>query len=71
MAEWFLTSEIAELNRNNIKLIVVGNREIDNKKLLKLFNYAEKLTSKNTGLKLNIAFNYGGKSDIVYDTKNH
>ena len=64
LAEWFLTSEIAELNKNNIKLVIVGNREINNKKLVKLFNYAEKLTLKNTGLQLNIAFNYGGKSDI-------
>tara|TARA_B100000902_G_C27234463_1_gene876626 strand:- start:435 stop:1154 length:720 start_codon:yes stop_codon:yes gene_type:complete len=69
LAEWFLTSEIAEINRNNIKLVVVGNRDIDNKKLVKLFEYAEKLTFNNTGLKLNIAFNYGGKSDILHSVK--
>ena len=69
LAEWFLTSEIAELNKNNIKLVIVGNREINNKKLVKLFNYAEKLTLKNTGLQLNIAFNYGGKSDIISSFK--
>ena len=69
LAERFLTSEIAELNKNNIKLVIVGNREIDNKKLVKLFNYAEKLTKNNTGLQLNIAFNYGGKSDIISSIK--
>ena len=70
LAEWFLTSEIAEINNNNIKLVFIGNREIKNKKLLNLFDYAENLTFNNSGLKLNIAFNYGGKYDILHAVKN-
>lgn len=69
LAEWYLTSEIADLNKNNIKLKIIGNRNIHNDKLVKLFDYAENLTKNNSGIKLNIALNYGGKRDILNAVK--
>ena len=69
LAERFLTSEIAELNKNNVKLTIIGSKDIINQRLVKLFNYSEKLTSNNTGIRLNIALNYGGKRDIVQSVK--
>tara|TARA_E500000178_G_C16843580_1_gene671746 strand:- start:20 stop:733 length:714 start_codon:yes stop_codon:yes gene_type:complete len=69
LAERFLTSEIADLNKNNVKLSIIGSKDIINQRLVKLFNYSEKLTSNNTGICLNIALNYGGKKDIVQSVK--
>ena len=69
LAERFLTSEIAELNKKNVKLSIIGSKEINNNKLVNLFEYSEKLTADNTGINLNIALNYGGKKDIVQSVK--
>lgn len=61
--------EIAELNRNNARLRVIGFREHAAPEVAQLFVEAEELTKNNTGLQLNVAFNYGGKQDILQATK--
>ncbi|MCJ8324050.1 MAG: isoprenyl transferase [Rhizobiales bacterium] len=64
-----LKKEVAELNRKNCRLRVVGFRQHAAKEVAALFADAEQLTKNNTGLQLNIAFNYGGKQDILQATK--
>ncbi|NRA85961.1 MAG: isoprenyl transferase [Rhizobiales bacterium] len=64
-----LKKEIAELHQKNSRLRVIGFREHAAPEVGKLFQDAEELTKNNTGLQLNIAFNYGGKQDILYATK--
>lgn len=61
--------EIAELHRKNARLRVIGFREHAAKEVASLFAEAEELTKNNTGLQLNVAFNYGGKQDILQATK--
>lgn len=64
-----LKKEIAELHQKNCRFRVIGFREHAAPEVAALFNEAEELTKNNTGLQLNIAFNYGGKQDILAATK--
>ena len=60
----FLSSKIKELNKEKIKFTVLGKKKF-NKKLNDLLNYSEKLTSGNRRLQINLALNYGSKSEII------
>ena len=65
MLETYLIEKLDELNRNNIKLKVIG-RKIFSQKLNKLLNYAESKTKNNKTIQINLALNYGSKAEIVY-----
>ena len=60
----FLSKKIKELNEEKIRFYVIGRKKF-NKKLNRLLNYSEKLTSKNKRLQINLALNYGSKSEII------
>ncbi len=60
-----LEKETRVLHKNNVKLHVIGDLSAFSDKLQKKIAEAEGLTSKNTGLMLNIAANYGGRWDIT------
>ena len=60
----FLSNKIKELNKEKIKFQVIGKKKF-NKKLNKLLKFSEKLTSKNKRLQINLALNYGSKSEII------
>jgi len=60
-----LQREVKRLNDNNVILKVVGDRSAFPESLQKEIISAETITSTNTGLKLVIAANYGGRWDIV------
>ncbi len=60
----FLSNKIKELNKEKIKFYVIGKKKF-NKKLNKLLNYSEKLTERNKKLQINLALNYGSKSEII------
>jgi len=60
----FLSNKIKELNKEKIKLFVIGKKKF-NKNLNNLLNYSEKLTSNNKRLQINLALNYGSKSEII------
>lgn len=57
--------EIDELNRNNVKLITTGR--IDGLSLTrrKVLALACEKTRENSGLVLNLALNYGGRTEII------
>lgn len=63
--EKYLKTEVKNMLKNNIKLIVTGRKENISSKLLKSIAEVEKLTVKNDGLTFNICFNYGGRSEII------
>jgi undecaprenyl diphosphate synthase len=63
-----LKREVVKLHENNIRLILIGDRSKFNADLVKQIKDAEKLTTKNTGLTLTIAANYGGRWDILNAT---
>ena len=61
----FLSNKIKELNKEKIKFFVIGKKKF-NKNLNNLLNYSEKLTANNKRLQINLALNYGSKSEIIY-----
>lgn len=62
---WALRNEVKKLNKNNIRLRIIGERSRFHCDLQSAIAEAEKLTANNTGLTLQIAANYGGQWDIV------
>ena len=64
LLENFLIKKIKEFHKQNIKLSILGKKNFS-KKLNKLLNNSEKLTKKNNKLQINLALNYGSKSEIV------
>lgn len=48
----------------NVILRVIGDRSALSDKINRAIDYAEEYTSKNTGLVLNVALNYGGRDEI-------
>jgi undecaprenyl diphosphate synthase len=64
-----LDSEINNFKKFNIRLKVIGDITYFNEKLQKRIYQAEKITSHNDGLILNIAANYGGRWDIIQSVK--
>ena len=61
----FLKKKTNELNKNGIKFKVIGNRHLFSKKLSKILLSAEKITKNNKILHINLALNYGSKSEII------
>ena len=64
LLEIFLKDKIEHLNKQNIKLNIIGVKNFS-KKLNLLLNISEKKTSKNTKLQLNLALNYGSKFELL------
>lgn len=60
-----LKSEVSKLCDNNVRIRFIGERGAFQSKLQYEMDNAERLTQANTGLKLAIAVNYGGRWDIV------
>lgn len=61
----YLKNERKTLMKNNVKFLVSGREEGVKKSLLEEIRKLEEETKNNTGLTLNIAFNYGGRAEIV------
>ena len=64
LLESFLIKRISELNNQNIKLKIIGIKNFT-PKLNKLLTLAEKKTFKNKRLQINLALNYGSKSELI------
>ena len=64
LLENFLIDRIEDLHKQNIKLRILGLKKFS-PKLNKLLNISEKKTSKNTKLQINLALNYGSKSELI------
>ena len=60
-----LKREVDKLHKNNIKLIMIGDRSRFDGTLIAQIEAAEALTANNTALTLTIAANYGGRWDII------
>ena len=55
----------AELNRNNVRIDILGDWSIIPEDSADSIRLALATTEKNDGLKLNIALNYGGRAEIT------
>lgn len=65
----FYIIDFFKSNDENIKVRVIGKIEELPKELYKEIKAVEEKTKNNTGMVLNIAFNYGGRDEIVTATK--
>lgn len=70
LLQMYLDKFLKTADLENIKLRVIGDRENNmpeeiKNKMIKM----EERTKNNTGLKFNIAFNYGGRDEIVKATR--
>ena len=64
LLENFLESKIDDLNKKNIRLKIIGTKNFT-KKINKLIKLSEKKTYNNKRLQINLALNYGSKSEII------
>lgn len=60
-----MREEVDELLDKGVKINFLGRKDVLSKKLIKEIELIEKKSQKNTELILNIAFNYGGRAEIV------
>lgn len=65
LLKFFIRSDLASLNRKNVRIRVIGERATLSPDIQDLLESAEEATKKNTGLTLVVAFNYGGRQEIV------
>ena len=61
----FFASEIDELDAKNVRILILGDKGRLPEKQRETLKEAEKRTESNTGLRLNIAINYGGRAELV------
>jgi undecaprenyl diphosphate synthase len=65
----FLKEKIHKIHNQNIRLKFIGEKKNLNKDLLKSILNAEKFTSLNKKLQINVALNYGSKNEIINSIK--
>ena len=65
----FISNDLSELHSNNVRIKVIGSRNEIPKDIVDLIKGAEALTVNNTGLYLQVAFNYSGRQEIINATK--
>ena len=61
----FIRRDLAELHKSNVRVRVIGERVGLPDDISGLLEEAEGLTRANTGVTLVVAFNYGGRQEIV------
>ena len=64
LLENFLLNRLEDLNKQDIKLKIIGKKNFS-KKFNKLLNFSERKTSNNTTLQINLALNYGSKFELI------
>tara|TARA_B100000401_G_C52703862_1_gene670453 strand:+ start:248 stop:922 length:675 start_codon:yes stop_codon:yes gene_type:complete len=68
LLEEFLRTRIKELHKQNIKLKIIGKKNFS-QKLNILLRKSEIKTLKNNKLQINLALNYGSKSELISSFK--
>ena len=64
-----LDNQVRKLHDNNIRLSIIGDRSAFSNALQHRIVQAETLTRDNSGLRLCVATNYGGRWDITSATR--
>ena len=64
LLENFLTKRLEDIHKQNIRIKILGNKKFS-KRLNFLLDFAEKKTIKNSKLQINLALNYGSKSELI------
>ncbi len=65
LLDYFIQRELDQLDRNGVQIRHIGRETgVDDRRLQKIHKAVQK-TRNNTRLVLNVAFNYGGRAEIV------
>ena len=65
LLEEFLITKTNQLNKQDIKLTVIGSRKIFSKKLVRILSNSEATTKNNKSLQINLALNYGFRTELI------
>lgn len=65
LLRYYLRREIPHLMENNIRMRAIGRLDALNPQVRRELDAAIETTSANTGMVLNLAINYGGRTEIV------
>ncbi|HEY98141.1 MAG TPA: di-trans,poly-cis-decaprenylcistransferase [Dehalococcoidia bacterium] len=65
LLEEVIEEESRELHKNNVRICHIGSLKGISASLKQSINKALNLTKNNTGLTVGVAFNYGGRAEIV------
>ena len=61
----FLNKKTNQLSKNGIKFKMIGSKKMLSKDLIKILLNSEKVTKNNKNLQINLALNYGSKSELI------
>jgi undecaprenyl diphosphate synthase len=61
----YVESDLATLHEKNVRVRILGSRSGLTSDLLELIKRVEETTQNNTAFNLNIAFNYGGRDELL------
>ena len=61
----YVIDDLETLNKNNVRVRIIGSREGLSDDLLETINRVEMVTRANSEFFLNVAFNYGGRNEII------
>ena len=61
----YVKDDLETLNSNNVRVRIIGSRSGLKLDLLETIDHVERVTANNTEFNLNIAFNYGGRDELV------
>ena len=60
-----VTKYLAKMAKDGVKIVIVGDRDAVSDRLRAAWAEAERATQHNTRITLSVAFNYGGRWDVV------
>lgn len=66
----YLRKELKALHENNVKISIIGDTSLLPKEAYAEIERAVTTTKDNTGLQVNVALNYGGRSELVMAIRN-
>ena len=67
--QYYLKKKLTTLYQENVKVVIIGDINPFPEVIKEYIRNLEELTKNNNGMLLNLAMNYGGRSEIVKATK--
>ena len=64
-----MKKDLKNMHKNNVRVRFIGNRNQLSQELQDVIKHSEEVTCENTGVNLQIAFNYGARDEIVHAVK--
>jgi undecaprenyl diphosphate synthase len=65
LLRFYLRREVPEMMKNNIRFNALGRLEVLSDHVRNELEEARRITSRNSGLQVNLAINYGGRTELV------